>query len=333
MSMLRSMDSAIGGMKAQQTKLDVVANNIANVGTTAFKASTVNFSDTLYQTSTNATAPTLNAGGTNAKSVGLGSKVSSINKLMTTGNALTTGRTLDTCIAGDGYLIASKGTTSGSIAVDTQNAEGATANISDTVYTRDGNLSLDKDGNLLTSNGYRVMGFRATGAGTTDTNGVLSVPTRVDPDAGAVAYDTSLMPLVIPDQIGPTGSEKAVTGFSIGDDGVVTATTSDGRCVLGQIAMANFKNPEGLEDSGDNMQKVSGNSGSPIVRSSAVVASGGIDNSSAFGSLKSGYLESSNVDLTAQFTDMISATRSFQAASKMISNGDELLQTITGLIR
>jgi len=326
------MDSAIGGMKAQQTKLDVVANNIANVGTTAFKASTVNFSDTLYQTSTSATAPTVNTGGTNAESVGLGSKVSSINKLMTTGNALTTGRTLDTCIDGDGYLIASKGTTSGSIAV-AANAEGTTTNISDTVYTRDGNLSLDKDGNLLTSNGYRVMGFRATGAGTTDTNGVLSVPTRVDPDAGAVAYDTSLMPLVIPDQIGTGTSAKAVTAFSIGDDGVVTATTSDGRCVLGQIAMANFKNPEGLEDSGGNMQKVSGNSGSAVVRSSAVVASGGTDNSSAFGSLKSGYLESSNVDLTAQFTDMISATRSFQAASKMISNGDELLQTITGLIR
>ena len=56
--MLKSMYSAIAGMKAQQTKLDVIANNIANVGTTAFKASTVNFSDTLYQSSSQATAPT-----------------------------------------------------------------------------------------------------------------------------------------------------------------------------------------------------------------------------------------------------------------------------------
>ena len=58
-----------------------------------------------------------------------------------------------------------------------------------------------------------------------------------------------------------------------------------------------------------------------------------VDNSKAFGDSVQGCLEASNVDLTEQFTDMISATRSFQASSKLITTGDEILQTITGLLR
>ena len=80
------------------------------------------------------------------------------------------------------------------------------------------------------------------------------------------------------------------------------------------------------------MLQVSSNSGSTIVRS-GLDKTGTDDNSKGFGDLIQGALEGSNVDLTEQFTDMIVATRAFQASSKMISNGDEVLQTITGLIR
>jgi len=330
--MLKSMSSAIAGMKAQQTNLDVIANNIANVGTTAFKASTVNFSDTLYQTSSQATAANANTGGTNAKSVGVGSQVSSINKLMSNGNSLTTGRTLDLDIDGDGYFIATTGAITGNITVNTTtDATTATStDIAKTQYTRNGNLSLDADGSLVTASGDRIMGYYATGAGTTvDSTGAISIPTRVDPDTAAKPYITegTLSPLAIPSTVG--GS--AVESFAIGTDGVITATTSAGKCVVGQIAMATFKNPEGLEDAGNSYQQESSNSGSPIISSGLDTTA--TNNSSAFGSMQSGYLEASNVDLTQEFTNMITATRSFEAASKMISNGDEILQTITGLIR
>jgi len=337
MSLLRSMDSAVGGMTAQQTKLDVIANNIANVGTTSFKASKVNFSDTLYQSTSNAAAPTTSTGGTNAKSVGLGSKVSSINKLMTAGLASSTGRTLDVCVDGDGYFIATKGAIDETLTV-TSNAVTGSTGADEKVYTRDGNFSLDKNGNLVTSNGDRVMGYWPTAATATvaadPTTGTISVTGLKTTDT-ITAYDpATLKPLAVPSSIMVGSTAQAVSGFAIGTDGVVTVQTTSGKYAVGQIAMATFKNPEGLEDLGGNYQQETGNSGSAIIRSDAGVLSGATGyNAGAFGKLDSGYLEASNVDLTAQFTDMISATRSFQAASKMISNGDEILQTITGLIR
>ena len=336
--MLRSMYSAIAGMKAEQTKLDVVANNIANVGTTAFKASKVNFSDTLYRTTSQATAPTTSTGGTNAKSVGVGSQVSSINKTMATGNALTTGRTLDVCIDGDGYLIATKGTIDEALTVTSNAVTAASSGTLDKKeYTRDGSLSLDKNGNLITSSGDRVMGYwpaTSTATLTADTAAEkITVTGAVSTDTAATYDNSSLKPLVVPSEITTsTGTTpEVVSEFSIGTDGVIAVTTSSGKYEIGQIAMASFKNPEGLEDVGGNYQQETGNSGSAIIRDAASVTTA--SNSGAFGSLRSGYLEASNVDLTEQFTDMISATRSFQAASKMISNGDELIQTITGLIR
>src|SRR5471030_2927448 len=150
--MLRSMYSGISGMKANQTKLDVIANNIANVSTTSFKSSKVNFADTLYQSSASATAPTSNNGGTNAKSVGLGAQVSSINKLMSQGNELSTGRSLDVCVDGDGYLVVAKGPVTGTITPATSSTP-AVSTMDSVSYTRDGNLSLDENGNLITSNG------------------------------------------------------------------------------------------------------------------------------------------------------------------------------------
>ena len=105
------------------------------------------------------------------------------------------------------------------------------------------------------------------------------------------------------------------------------------RTVLGQIAMASFKNPEGLTAVGGNLLNISSNSGEAVIRSGIGSNSLTDDNSTGYGDLIQGCLEGSNVDLTEQFTDMITATRSFQAASKMITTGDEILQTITGLMR
>lgn len=328
--MLRSMYSGISGMKVNQTKLDVIGNNIANVSTTAFKGSRAEFKDMLYQNAGYASAPTSNKGGTNAKQVGLGAQLSSINKLMSKGNVMSTGRSLDVCIDGDGYLIVGSGPINAANGVDKDGFTGTNDNGGlEVLYTRDGNLTLDHQGNLLTADGYRVMGYNVGGALTHDVNdGITAKYVNAD-DKTALTTDGKLVPLAIPDKVG----DQPVKTFEIGKDGLITAVLGDGtRSALGQIATGSFKNPEGLTAVGGNLLQVSSNSGSTIVRS-GLDKTGTDDNSKGFGDLIQGALEGSNVDLTEQFTDMIVATRAFQASSKMISNGDEVLQTITGLIR
>ena len=317
----------------------------------------------LYQNAGEATSPTSTKGGTNAKQVGLGAQLSSINKMMGQGNALSTGRSLDVCVDGEGYLMVAKGDAIGTVDVDATNGiSGGT--MQETLFTRDGNLTLDKDGNLLTSDGYRVMGYPVKLSTVTGTN---SAATSIDPtgnvlfvNADAVNATTkksdlvfvpatsgtgaTLQPLKIPDSIkkdissttatvATTTTTQPIKKFEIGKDGLITAILGDGsRSAIGQIAMASFKNPEGLTSKGGNLSNVSSNSGPAIIKT-GVGSLPANDNSGGFGDVVQGALEGSNVDLTEQFTDMITATRSFQAASKMITTGDEILQTVTGLMR
>ena len=165
--MLRSMYSGISGMKVNQTKLDVIGNNIANVNTTGFKSSRATFSDLLSQNSKSATAPSSTRGGTNSQQVGLGVQLASIDKIMTQGSMQTTNRSLDVAIDGEGYFMVSSG---GEVTSDTgiqvshkpgthsisSNTEGSIS------YTRDGAFIRDSEGNLLSSDGYRVLGYSLT---------------------------------------------------------------------------------------------------------------------------------------------------------------------------
>ena len=354
--MLRSMYSGISGMKANQTKLDVIGNNIANVSTTAFKASSARFTDMLYQNSSSATAPTNNKGGTNANQVGLGAQLASINKVISQGNALSTGRSLDVCIDGEGYIIVASGNTSFNTEGDEvenriENGTFAGDVKNQMFYTRDGNFTLDKDGNLLTANGLRVMGYLYESTAD-DSLGKASIDPEgnayyvnadaVDADGKsalkAAGGGASLNTLRIPTEVRTNNAEpyetQPVVSFSIGKDGLITAVLGNGSLtVLGQIATATFKNPEGLTDKGGNLATISANSGEAIIRTpNGELAADLEQNSSAFGDLIQGCLEASNVDLTEQFTDMITATRAFQASSKMISTADEILQTITSLM-
>ena len=375
--MLRCMYSGISGMKVNQQKLDVIGNNIANVGTTAFKSSRAEFSDMLYQNAGVATSPTANKGGTNAKQVGLGAKLASIDKVMSQGNALSTGRTLDGCIDGEGYFVVGSGTVNygtGGTTLDTNmGISGGNMSIN---YTRDGNFQLDYEGNLVTSDGYRVMGYLVTskvydkdgnevkdGAPASGSSSIATADADPVKEGDCVfvnadgvikaADDKKLQPLKIPGSVYVPeytdadgnkidASWQKVSSFTIGKDGVITAVLANGsRTALGQVAMASFKNPAGLTAVGGNLYEVSANSGPVLVKTSVNIdkkedgtaADTNLDNSKGFGDYIQGCLEASNVDLTEQFTDMITATRSFQAASKMITTGDEILQTITGLMR
>ena len=169
--MLRSMYSGISGMKVNQTRLDVIGNNISNVNTTGFKSSRARFKDMLNQNVSNAMAPSQNQGGTNASQVGLGVQLASIDAVMTQGNLQSTGRALDLAIDGEGFFMVSNGP---SIYGDSQlevNHRAGTHTLtqqslansgSEIMYTRDGSLILDSEGNLLTGDGYRVMGYSLT---------------------------------------------------------------------------------------------------------------------------------------------------------------------------
>ena len=169
--MLRSMYSGISGMKVNQTKLDVIGNNIANVNTTGFKSSRARFSDTLNQSVSNAMAPSQNKGGVNASQVGLGVQLASIDSVMTQGSLQPTGRPLDIAIDGEGFFMVSSGPVIyGDGAVDVNHNPGTHTISGESIqnsgaqlmYSRDGSFILDNEGNLLTGDGYRVMGYSLT---------------------------------------------------------------------------------------------------------------------------------------------------------------------------
>lgn len=141
--MMRSLYSGVAGLKTHQTKMDVIGNNIANTNTVGFKSSSVNFSDTYYQTVSSATGPNteMATAGTNAKQIGLGSMVAAIQTNITEqGGPSTTNRALDIAINGEAFMVVRSGT--------------------DTCFTKSGALNIDPAGNLYcTTNGATVQGW------------------------------------------------------------------------------------------------------------------------------------------------------------------------------
>ena len=138
--MMMSMYSAVSGLKSQQTKLNVIGNNVANVNTLGYKSQSVGFSDLLSQTISAAGAATGQTGGTNSKQIGLGSQVSSITKNMGTGSSQYTGNDTDAALSGDGFFVVQGGGTG------------------KYQFTRAGNFGVDLDGNLVV-NGLKVCGW------------------------------------------------------------------------------------------------------------------------------------------------------------------------------
>lgn len=350
--MLPSMYSGISGLKANQKKLDVVGNNIANSSTTAFKSQRVRFEDMISQNMAQATMASANTGGTNPRQIGLGVQIAGIDTTTATGSMQSTSRLLDSAIDGSGYFIVGSGavpegdSTSSNVDGTIYQADPATHAMSPvgvtTSFTRDGSFTLDTQGSLLTSDGLRVYGYANTNvtidytAGKADPKApftaTLSPNTSGGADTDMVTGEGTLIPLVIPDSISDGTNNLRVQSFSIGKDGLITATLSNGAtAALGQVAMASFKNDAGLTKMGKNTYQSSANSGDPVLRSASGDTTN--DNSKGYGDALQGVLEMSNVDLAEQFTDMIIASRAFQANGKIISTGDEILQDLVNLKR
>ncbi len=148
--MMRSMFSAVSGLRAHQLRMDAIGNNIANVNTVGYKASRVTFQEVFNQTLRGAGSPQDGLGGTNPQQIGLGMNVSSMDTFHIRGAVERTDYNTDMMINGDGFFIVS----------DDPNGLNRS-------YTRAGSFSLDEQGNLVTPDGYRVMGYMA------DDNGIL----------------------------------------------------------------------------------------------------------------------------------------------------------------
>lgn len=151
---MRSLFSGVSGLKNHQTRMDVIGNNISNVNTTGFKSSRVTFSDMLSQTLSGASSPNGNIGGTNAKQIGLGSAVSTIDMIFGNGSTQSTGKNTDLALSSENSLFI----------LNTGRG---------TAYTRNGGFDFDAEGNyVLPGSGYYVQGWMAN-------NGVIDTGSRV----------------------------------------------------------------------------------------------------------------------------------------------------------
>ena len=248
------------GLDAQQTRLSVIANNLANVNTTGFKRDQAIFQDLVYQNKRqaggNTTEDTLAPSGL---SIGTGVRVVGTEKLHTQGNITQTGKPLDMAILGRGFF-------------QIQQQDGSLS------YTRDGTFQIDADGQVVTSQGLLLQP-------------ALTIPS-----------DTQSI------TIGADGTVSVVTGNN-------TAPSQ-----IGSIQLGDFVNAAGLQPEGDNLFSETAASGSPI---------NGTPGLTGLGTLLSGSVETSNVNVVEELVNMIETQRAYEMNSKVISTTDQMLQYVS----
>jgi flagellar hook protein FlgE len=299
--MMAGMYAAISGLDANQAMLNDTANNLANVNTVGYKASSMTFADSLTQITSGASAPTKTNGGSNPIQVGLGVQVNATHNEMSEGAFQTTNNPLDVAIEGVGFLRVGEG--------EPPAKAPYTSGLPKAVdYTRAGDLTTNTNGFLTTAAGDYVIGRNAVA---TESEGGTTY--------AAGKEDTFLRI--------PPGSEN----IAIGQDGSVSYTdtnpespTYQQRVTAGYISLATFSNEAGLERLGGSLWAATPNSGNAIVGTPATVG---------YGSTIGGELEQSNVDMATEMTNMITAERGYQSNSRVITTADEMLGTLVSMLQ
>ncbi len=256
----RALWVAKTGLDAQQTRMAVIANNLANVNTTGYKKSRAIFEDLVYQNIRQVGAQTTqNTELPTGLQLGTGVRTVATEKLHTQGNMQETDNTLDVAISGRGYF-----------QVLMPNG--------DVNYTRDGSFKLDSTGQLVTTGG-------------------MSIEPNITIPANSIS-------------------------ISIGRDGTVSASLpGEGTPVsLGQLELADFVNPSGLNPVGENLFTESAASGAPVI---------GTPGEDEFGTVYQGSLETSNVNVVEELVSMIETQRAYEMNSKAISTTDEMLSYVS----
>jgi flagellar hook protein FlgE len=289
------MYAGVSGLRTHQTMMDVVGNNIANVNTAGFKGSSTVFQDVLSQTLQGASAPAAAVAGPPATPATGGTNPAQVGLGVRMGGISTNTGQGASQLTGRATDLAVQG--DGYFVID-QGGQ--------TLYTRAGSFGLDSLGQLVTPAGGLVQRVPGTGG-----------PTPAPPANGGI-------------QIPMDGS---IQSFSIGPNGMVTGIDTAGATVqFGQLALATFPNPGGLEKVGGSLLRASTNSGA-VIGPTTPASAGGAPGANGRGTLAVGVLEMSNVDLAQEFTNMIVAQRGFQANSRIITTSDELLQELVNLKR
>ena len=260
--MINSLWIAKTGMEAQQTQLDVISHNLANVSTTGFKRNNAVFEDLIYQNLRQVGANTTEQNQLpTGLHLGLGVRTVATSRNFVQGSLQQSNNNLDVAINGNGFLQVTM--PDGTIG-----------------YTRDGSFQLDSQGRLVNSSGLPVG------------NGITLPP--------------------------------GTTSVSIDATGAVSALLQGNTAPqpMGQLAMANFINPAGLEPIGQNLFKESAASGQPQQ---------GTPGTNGLGTLKQGYLEASNVNVVQDLVTMIQTQRAYEMNSKAISTSDQMLAKLAQL--
>lgn len=253
-------------MSAQQKSVDNIANNLANVGTTGFKKSTIAFQDLFYEniaTSRRGVSASQVNNDAPALQIGHGAQAVSTIRNFTQGAVQETGNALDLAIQGSGFF-------------QVEMPDGSIA------YTRDGNFSQNANGLLVNSSGLPLADF-------------IEVP----PDAVAIEMSQDGM----------------VTAMMAGDNQTID---------LGQIELAKFVNPGGLEAMGDNLFSETESSGIPFYSTPG---------SDGFGLVRQGYLEGSNVDIVTEMVRLIEAQRAYETNSKMVQTAEDMMSVTNAIKR
>lgn len=258
--MMRALNTAASGMAAQQTNVDVIAHNLANVNTTGFRKQRAEFEDLIYQT-------IRTPGGTTGEGqklptgiqIGEGVRVVSTTQMHHQGSLLQTESTLDVAVEGDGFFQITR--PGGQIA-----------------YTRSGNFRVDAEGRLVTVDGYQV-------------EPAISIPTNA-------------------------------TNVTISPNGMISVTVAGQTATqdVGQLTLASFVNPSGLLAIGRTMFVPTDASGE------AIVGQPGLE---GLGTLASGFLEASNVEVVQEMIDLIASQRAYEVNQRVITTSDEMLQRVT----
>ncbi len=260
---MRSLDIAGTGMLAQQTNVEVISNNIANMTTTGYKRRRAEFQDLIYQNLRRVGSNSSDSGSIvpAGAQVGLGVKTAAIYRISSQGNLQQTSNTLDMAIQGNGHFQ-------------------ITLPSGETAFTRDGTFGLAPDGTIVTADGY-----------------VVQPGIQIPPEATGVTVNTS-------GQVQVTLSGQAAPQ------------------TVGQIQLAVFPNEAGLDAQGDNLFLQTAASGAPVTGNPA---------SAGFGSVMQGFVETSNVNVVAEITNLITAQRAYEMNSRVITTSDNMLSTLTNL--
>ncbi|MEW6517286.1 MAG: flagellar basal-body rod protein FlgG [candidate division FCPU426 bacterium] len=257
--MLRTLMISATGMSAQQTALDIISHNLANVNTTGFKSSQANFADLFYQQ----VAPAEETDAAQPGGVGLGVSPAQVERSFTQGQLQTTGNTLDLAVQGQGFF-------------QVLRPDGSLG------YTRDGSFSLNAEGVLCTAQGCPL------------------VPEIRVPD------DTS--------------------SILVGADGTVSVQRAgqSGAQAVGQLELAGFMNPGGLENLGHNLYASTVAAGDPMVNTPG---------QDGLGLMVQGSLERSNVNLVEEMVNLILTQRAYEVNTKSIQAADEMMRMTNNLRR